>query len=125
MIDYVYGGEYLIVNSNKGYTPTVNTYQPITGMVAYDGTNQTMKIFDGNSWQQVGGGTANINLTPSAITALKWAERKMQEEYALQALAESNPTIKDLVDQMNTSIADYQHKIAMVKSLLQSDVQTA
>jgi len=36
-------------------------------------------------------------------------------------LAETNPTIKDLVEQMNSSVVDYQHKIAMVKILMKEE----
>ena len=121
MIDYVIGGEYLNVTSNKGAQPYISLSQPITGQVAYDGSSQTMKVFDGSSWQTIGGGSATVNLSGNAIAILKWAEQKMNEEYELQALANSNPTIKDLVDQMNNSVLDYQRKIAMVMILIKEE----
>ena len=119
MIDYIVGGEYLNVTSNKGAQPYISLSQPITGQLSYDGSSQTMKVFDGNSWQTIGGGSATVNLNGNAISVLKWAEQKMREEYELKALADQNPAIKDLVNQMTTSIADYKHKIAMVKALTQ------
>jgi hypothetical protein len=73
----------------------------------------------------IGGGSATVNLSPNAISILKWAENKMQEEYELQRLAESNPTIKDLVDQMNNTVLDYQRKIAMVKILIKEEEKIA
>jgi hypothetical protein len=123
MIDYVIGGEYLNVTSSKGATPYVNmaSSQPMTGAMAYDSNSQSMRVYDGSSWQMIGGGSATVNLSPNTISILKWAERKMQEEYELQRLAESNPTIKDLVDQMNNSVLDYQRKIAMVKILIKEE----
>lgn len=120
MIDYVVGGEYLVVTSNKGATPYINTGQPITGMMSYDASSMTMKVFDGHSWQTIGGGSATVNLSGQAISILKWAERKMQEEKELIALAEKHPTIKSLVDEMSASIDTYHHKIAMVQTLLES-----
>jgi hypothetical protein len=127
MIDYMVGGEYINVVSNRGATPYVNmsSSQPMVGALAYDHGSQSMKVYDGSSWQIIGGGSASINLTPNAVNILKWAERKMQEEYELQRLAESNPTIKDLVDQMNNSILDYQRKIAMVKILIKEEEKIA
>lgn len=116
MIDYVIGGEYLNVQSNRGSTPYINTSNPITGMVSFDSSSQTLKVYDGNSWMTLGGGSATVNLTPNAISVLKWAERKMHEEYELQTLAASNPTIKDLVNQ----IKEKEDQINMVKTLLQS-----
>ena len=91
------------------------------GAVTYDNSSQCMKVYDGSNWQTLGGGSASINLTGNAIATLRWAEKKMQQEAELQRLAETNPTIKDLVNAMQTSVADYEHKIAMVKALIQKE----
>jgi hypothetical protein len=122
MIDYVYGGEFMAVTSNKGYAPYVNPNQPMAGMMGYDPSAQSMKIFDGSSWQTIGGGTAMVNLSPDAIEILKWAKEKMHDERTLKALADENPTIKDLVNDMYATIETYKHKIEMVKSLTQKEV---
>jgi len=116
MIDYVYGGEFLDVSSSKGATPYINTMNPITGMVAYDGSSQGMKVYDGNNWVTVGGGVANIHLTQNAISILKWAEQKMLQEAERNKLAETNPAIKDLMKQ----IKDKEEQINMVSTLINS-----
>ena len=119
MIDYVIGGEYLNVVSNKGAVPYINQSQPITGMMSYDGSSQSMKVFDGSSWQTVGGGQATVNLHQNAIAILKWAEKKMIEEHENILLAEHNPTIKSLLDEMNK----YKDQIEMVKILMKEEVK--
>ena len=106
------------------YVNMSNT-QPMVGMLGYDASSQNMKVYDGNGWQTLGGGSATVNLSTDAINALKWVQRKMQEEQELNALCASNPTIKDLVDQMNSDIANYQHKIAMVKALIKKEEKIA
>ena len=122
MIKYVVGGEYLNVTSNMGATPYISQgSQPMTGAVAYDSSSQNMKVYDGSGWQILGGGSATVNLAPNAITVLRWAEKKMFEEQQLQALCDSNPTIKDLVGEMRTSMDNYLNKIEMVKSLIQKE----
>ena len=123
MIDYLVGGEYLNVTSNRGAQPYINmsSSQPMVGALAYDHGSGSIKVYDGNTWQMIGGGSATVNLNPNAIAILKWAERKMQEEYELKALCEQHPTIKDIVDQMNMDIANYQHKIAMIKTLIKEE----
>ena len=121
MIDHVYGGEYMNVTSSKGATPYINTGSPMTGMISFDGSSQPMKIYDGQNWQTIGGGSAIVNLTPVAISVLKWAEKKMFEEYELNQLIKQHPTIKDIVDQMNSSIAGYQSKIEMIKILIKEE----
>jgi hypothetical protein len=123
MIDYIVGGEYLNVTSNKGAQPYISmgSGQPMVGALAYDHHSQHMKVYDGNGWVTIGGGSATVNLNPNAISALQWVERKMREEQELKALCEKHPTIKDIVDQMNMDIANYQHKIEMVKILIKEE----
>jgi hypothetical protein len=119
MIDNVYGGEYLNISSNKGSLPYINTSNPITGTLAYDSSSQSMKVFDGNSFQTLGGGSASVNLTPNAINILKWAEKKMIEEMEYDRLSKTNPTIKSLLDEMNK----YKDQIEMVKILMKEEVK--
>ncbi len=118
MIDYVIGGEYLNVTSSKGALPYINmsSSQPMVGALTYDHNTQSMKVYDGNSWMTIGGGSATVNLSGNAIAILKWAERKMNEEYELQALAEKHPAIKDLLDQ----IKEKEEQIKMVQTLIES-----
>ena len=125
MIDYVVGGEYLNVTSNKGAQPYINlnTAQPMVGAVSFDSGSQSMKVYDGHSWMTVGGGSATVNLSANAISILKWAEKKMFEEQELQTLCNSNPTIKDLVSEMRTSMDNYINKIEMVKALIKKEEQ--
>lgn len=119
MIDYVNGGEYLNVVSNKGAQPYINmsSSQPMIGALTYDHNSQNMKVYDGNGWMTIGGGSATVNLSPNAISILKWAEQKMREEQELNALAESSPTIKDLMDQ----IKQKQEQISIVRTLIKEE----
>ena len=82
MIDYIMGGEYLTVTSNKGAQPYINkgSGQPMIGAVSYDSNSQSMKVYDGSTWMTVGGGSATVNLNGNAISIFKWAEQKMREE---------------------------------------------
>jgi len=118
MIDYVIGGEYLNVTSNKGAQPyiSMSSTQPMVGALSYDPGSQQMKVYDGITWMTIGGGSATVNLSANAISVLKWAERKMQEEEELNRLAETNPTVKDLVNQ----IKEKEDQIKMVMTLLKS-----
>jgi hypothetical protein len=127
MIDYIVGGEYLNVTSNKGAVPYINMHsnQPMVGTLTFDPNSQQMKVYDGGSWQIVGGGSATVNLTPNAISILKWAEKKMFEEQELQALCDSSPAIKDLVSEMRSTMNGYINKIEMVKTLIREEEKIA
>jgi hypothetical protein len=121
MIDNVYGGEYLTVTSNKGAQPYINmsSNQPMIGALSYDPNIGHMKVYDGNGWMTIGGGTASINLTPNAVSILRWAEKKMQEEIEYEQLAKTNPTIKSIVDEINK----YKNQIEMIKILMKDEVK--
>ena len=121
MIDYVIGGEYLTVTSNKGAQPWINmsSTQPMIGAMSYDHNSQSMKVYDGNGWQPIGGGSATVNLTPNAISILKWAEKKMLEEAERNKLAETSPAIKDLMDH----IKEKEEQIRIVQTLIKEEVK--
>ena len=121
MIDYVIGGEYLTVTSNKGAQPWINmsSTQPMIGAMSYDHNSQSMKVYDGNGWQTIGGGSATVNLTPNAISILKWAEKKMLEEAERNKLAETSPAIKDLMNQ----IKEKEEQIHIVQTLIKEEVK--
>ncbi len=121
MIDYIYGGEYLTVASNKGAQPYINmsSNQPMVGALSYDPSSQQMKVYDGSSWMSLGGGSASINLSSDAINVLKWAEKKMREEQELLVLAETNLAIKDLVNQ----IREKEEQIKIVQALIKEEVK--
>jgi hypothetical protein len=118
MIDYIAGGEYLNVTSNKGAMPYINmsSNQPMVGALSFDYNSQSMKVYDGNGWMTVGGGSATVNLNQHAISILKWAEQKMLEEAERNKLAETTPAIKDLMNQ----IKDKEEQIKMVMTLIKS-----
>jgi len=119
MIDYIVGGEYLDVTSNKGAQPYINrtSGQPMTGAISYDPGSQQMKVYDGNVWLSLGGGSAVVNLDPEAIRILNWAKKRMQEEAERERLAETNPAIRDLMDQ----IKQKEEQLKIVQTLIKEE----
>ena len=119
MIDYIVGGEYLNVTSNKGAQPYINMSinQPMVGALSYDPGIGQIKVYDGNSWMSIGGGSATVNMNPNAIAILKWAEKKMFEEAERERLAETNPTIKDLMNQ----IKEKEEQLRIVQTLIKEE----
>jgi hypothetical protein len=86
------------------------------GSMMYDLETQTIKVFDGQSWQTLIGGYATVDLSYEAQSLLDWATRKKIEEDLLEKQAQESPVIKDLVDQ----IKQKQDQIKMVQTLLNS-----
>jgi len=87
------------------------------GDMMYDLDSQSMKVFDGSMWQTFAGSYTNIELTNEAISLLDWAKKKRDEELELEALANENPAIKDLMDQIKMK----QNQIKMVQTLIKKE----
>lgn len=104
MIKGIYGsGRFMQVNNgtpswpsiynNSGYNNSgANSF---AGQVRYNSQAGGMEIFDGSVWQRVGDSVAQVGLTQEAERILEWAQKKMQEEAALNARMEKHPGLKD------------------------------
>jgi hypothetical protein len=62
-------------------------------------------------------GHVNVGLNSRAEDLLDWAEKKMTEELELEVLANSNPTIKDLME----TIKQKQEQISIVRTLIKKE----
>lgn len=119
MIKNITGGRGLVVNGG-GTTYVSRSYNSNahqTGNIMYDMDQQCIKVFDGSSWQSLGMGHASVELDYDSISLLEWARKKRDEEMMLERLAETNPTIKDLVNQ----IKDKQEQLKIVQTLIQKE----
>jgi hypothetical protein len=112
-------GKYTIVSAGNSSVPYVNQNMtnPMQGMIRVSGSD--MQVFDGASWIVMNTSYASIGLSPDAESLLDWARQKRDEEAANLKLAETNPTIKNLLDEMNK----YKDQINMVKILMKDEVK--
>jgi hypothetical protein len=118
MVKNITGGRGLVVsgsNYSYPYIP-INSNNPIQGMLRLN--NQDMQVFDGSSWLTVGASYASIDLDADTQSLLEWARKKRDEEMVIERLAETNPTIKDLVNQ----IKDKQEQLKIVQTLIQKEI---
>ena len=105
----------VFTNSGSNY---VNGYAGAQGVgnIRFNTSNQSMEVYNGQNWQTLSLGSTSVSLSGEAESLLAWARQKRAEEEALARLAETNPTIKDLVEQIKTK----QDQIKMVQTLLNS-----
>jgi hypothetical protein len=108
-------GDFPLINpsySNSWQAPAV------TGAIQWNGTNKCFEVSTGSGWQKI---TMDVSITTASDVAatLNWANKKMKEEQELEALAESNVTIKDLLRTMK----DTEEKIKIVKALIKAEVK--
>lgn len=121
MIKGITGTRYIEVYGGSPATPYINTNSGSmqVGNMRFNTQNQGVEVFDGYNWVPMGTSHVSIGMTPEAERLLDWARQKMMEEMALEALAEKNPTIKDLVDQ----VKETQNKIKVVQTLIKDEVK--
>lgn len=111
--------KYLQVNSGTSST-YVNNYGGSVGVgnMRYNTSTQTMEVYDGTTWIMLNMSYADVNLSGEAESLLDWAEKKRNEELEREQLAQTNPAIKDLVEQ----IKEKEDQIKMIQTLMQKEV---
>lgn len=114
-------GRYVMVNGGFPATTYINTssgYMNV-GQVRFNTQMQKFEVYDGQIWTEISTSHASVGLTPDAESALDWAIKKRQEDLALEELAQTNPTIADLVNQKK----ELDDKIKMVQTLMKEEVK--
>ena len=119
MIKNVIGqGKYINV-SGGAVTNYVNNYTGAQGLgnMRFNTVNQGIEVYDGNSWMHLQMEHVNVGLNAEAESLLDWARTKRNEELELEALAETNATIKDLLN----TIKQKQEQISIVRTLIKKE----
>ena len=76
--------------------------------------SNVLQVWDGNCWQSLSTSYADITLSDSATSAIKWAQNKMNEENAAAELAKNNPAVKIALDKFKQ--AEEQLKTTIILS---------
>jgi hypothetical protein len=125
MIKSIVGARGITVMGGNSSYPYVNMNNPSAGLVRYNGNNQNFEVYDGSSWMTFSGNYTTVELDSDSMILLEWVRAKRAEEDYLKKQAETNPTIRDLIDQRN----EIDHKITMVRTLIKDckvcDVQAS
>ena len=110
-------GKYTVVSAGNTSVPYINQNinNPMQGMIRISGSD--IQVFDGITWMTVNTSYASIGLSSDAESLLDWARKKRDEEMELAALAETNPTIKDLLD----TIKQKEEQIRIVRTLIKKE----
>lgn len=114
------GGKYLSVSGGAGST-YVNNYSGAQGVgnMRYNTSTQNIEVYDGANWVQIQSGYATISMTPEAESLLDWARQKRAEETERENLANDNPTIRDLLNQ----IKEKEEQLKIVQTLIKEETK--
>jgi len=88
----------LNVSCYQGNNPYISPGAQSAGMVRYNINMNRTEVYDGNSWQELGGGYATIDLAPHVQAVITWAQTKMAEEANWKYLAEKHTSVKHALD---------------------------
>jgi len=91
---------------------------PGVGNMRYNPSSNNIEVSDGTSWIAMYSSSATIGLDGNTINILKWAEKKMLEEAERKKLAETNPTIRDLMNHINQK----EEQLSIVLALIKEEV---
>lgn len=120
-------GKYTVVNSGSPSPTYVNTNSGNQGVgnMRFNTSTQNFEVYDGHTWVMINSlnllnsAYTSVGLTNEAESLLDWAGQKRDEEMALNALAATNHTIADLVEQKK----NIDQKIKVVQILIKEDVK--
>jgi hypothetical protein len=84
------------------------------GTVLYNTKTQHLDVWDGNAWQQITLSHPTVSLNSSAVSAITWAMRKMEEDAQLEELSKKHPSVQAAYE--NLKRAEEQLKITIILS---------
>jgi hypothetical protein len=119
MIKHIIGhGKYINV-FGESVANYINNYSGAQGLgnMRFNTVNQGIEVYDGNSWVPLQMGNVNVGLNAEAESLLDWARHKRQEEFDLEVLASTNPTIRDLLN----TVKQKQEQISIVRTLIKKE----
>ena len=118
MIGTIYSGSASILVSGGTTGTYINGSNGAQGVgnMRYNTSTQKTEVFDGTNWIQLNMGSVSVGLSNDAESLLQWARKKRNEEIEREQLAESNPAIKDLLEQIKTK----EDQIKMITILLKN-----
>ena len=80
------------------YNNSASNNNTLVGQVRYNGSAQTLEVYDGMTWLSMTAAYPSIELAPHVQAVVAWAQTKMAEESRLRELAQQHPSMKDALD---------------------------
>jgi len=89
----------------------------LVGQMRYNGSNQCIEVYDGNSWLMMNSAYPTIELAPHVQAVVVWAQNKMAEESRLRELAAKHPSVADALD----AVAKAEEQVKIVTALVDTE----
>jgi hypothetical protein len=121
MIKNITTGTGLQVTGNYSNWPTFyntpsSTGNSLVGQMRYNGSSQTLEVYDGNTWMTISSTYPTVELAPHVQSVVNWAQTKMAEETRLKELAAKHPSVADAL----AAVAKAQEQVQIVAVLVET-----
>ena len=112
MIKNITPGPGIYIATNNYSTPYVDMTRSSAGMVRYNGSN--FEVYNGSDWVQFSSSIPQIELDGVTLEAVKWVQRKMEEEKRMLELAKKHPSVADAL----AAVSHAQEQLDIVTALV-------
>lgn len=96
------------------YNTVSGTGNNLLGQLRYNGSSQSMEVYDGSNWLTMTASYPTIDLAPHVQAVVAWAQAKMAEESRIKALAATHPAVADAL----AAVAKAEEQVQMVAALV-------
>lgn len=122
MIKNISGSASIVVNQSYSnwpsfYNTPAGTGNSLIGQMRYNGTSQSVEVYDGNTWITIMGSYPTIDLAPHVQAAVNWVHVKMAEETRLKELAAKHPSVADALE----AVAKAEEQVRIVAALVETE----
>lgn len=116
MIKNITPGTGITINNGHMSWPSFynsSSSNSLVGQMRYNGSNQNIEVYDGNSWLMMSSAYPTIELAPHVQAVVTWAQTKMAEESRLRELAAKHPSVADALQ----AVAHAEEQVRIVAAL--------
>jgi hypothetical protein len=120
MIKNINGGNGITISNSYSSWPSFynnNSGNSLVGQMRYNGSNQNIEVYDGNSWLMMNSNYPTIELNGDVQMVLNWARIKMSEEARIKELAAKHPSVADAL----AAVAKAEEQVKIVAALVETE----
>ena len=119
MIKTISPGSGISVNGSQSTWPSfynngATFNNTLVGQMRYNGSSQTMEVYDGMTWLSLTPSYPTVELTGDVQAILNWAREKIHEEARIKELAAKHPTVADALQ----AVAAAEEQVRVVAALV-------
>ena len=122
MIKTISPGSGISVQNNYSTWPSfynngATSNNTLVGQVRYNGSSQTMEVYDGMTWLTLTPSYPTVELTGEVQAILNWAKEKIHEEARIRELAAKHPSVADALQ----AVAVAEDQVRIVAALVDTE----